>query len=59
MPNRTKRLQSERLWTHVMREGRTVEDVAREYALSRARVERLLVALGRRKASLLKDDRTP
>jgi hypothetical protein len=59
MPNRAMRPRSEQLWTHVMREGRTVEDVAREYALSRTRVERLLVALGRRKASQLKDDRMP
>ena len=59
MLNRAIRPQSERLWTHVMREGRAVEDVAREYALSRTRVERLLIALGRRKASLLRDDRAP
>ena len=41
---------AEALWRCVMREGRCLEDVAREYAVSQRRVEQLLRAFGKRRA---------
>ncbi len=41
------------LWRRVMREGRPLDEVAREFALAPNRVERLLIALGRRRARLI------
>jgi hypothetical protein len=45
---------AERLWRRVMREGRTVEEVAREQRMSPARLERILMALSKRRAHTLK-----
>jgi hypothetical protein len=39
-----------------MRQGRPIEDVAREHALSPRRIEQLLIALGRRRAQRLRSE---
>jgi hypothetical protein len=41
---------AEALWRYVMREGRSIEEVAREQALSQRRLEQLLLAFGKRRA---------
>ncbi|MET0497242.1 MAG: hypothetical protein ABW106_03100 [Steroidobacteraceae bacterium] len=42
---------SERIWTRVMREGVSVAEAADEFGLSASRLERLLIAVGRRKVA--------
>jgi hypothetical protein len=45
---------AEKVWTRVMREGLSVDDVAREQQMSRPRLERILMALSKRRAQSLK-----
>ena len=45
---------AEKVWTRVMREGNSVEEVAREQRMSRVRLERILMALSKRRALSLK-----
>jgi hypothetical protein len=47
-------VRAERLWTRVMREGRSLEEVAREQRMSPVRLERILMALSKRRALTLK-----
>ena len=42
---------SDRIWTRVMREGISVEEAATEFGLSMHRLERVLVAVGRRRVA--------
>lgn len=44
---------SAELWTVVMRQGRSLEEVAREFSMTTGRLERLLIAFGRRRARQL------
>jgi hypothetical protein len=48
--NLQRRSRAEALWRCVMREGRCLEDVAREHAVSQRRLEQLLLAFGKRRA---------
>jgi hypothetical protein len=48
--NPERRSRAETLWRCVMREGRCLEEVAREHEVSRHRLEQLLLAFGRRRA---------
>lgn len=41
---------AEQLWRCVMREGRSIEDVARQHDISSHRVSQLLLALSKRRA---------
>jgi hypothetical protein len=51
MPLRAKQYRrSAELWAYVMREGRCIEDVARQFSISPMRLERVLIAFGRRRA---------
>ena len=45
------REQCERVWLLVMREGRSVEAVAKEFDTTPARLERILRAIGRRRVA--------
>lgn len=45
------REQCERVWSLVMREGRSVEAVAEEFDTTPARLERILRAIGRRRVA--------
>ena len=45
------REQCERVWVLVMREGRSVEAVAKEFDTTPARLERILRAIGRRRVA--------
>jgi hypothetical protein len=40
---------SERIWTRVMREGISVAEAACEFGLSAQRLEKLLIAVGKRR----------
>jgi transposase len=52
MNNRRKQERgSERIWTRVMREGASVEEAATEFGLSTQRLERLLIAVGKRRVA--------
>jgi hypothetical protein len=42
---------SDRIWTRVMREGISVEEAASEFGLSMHRLERLLIAVGKRRVA--------
>jgi hypothetical protein len=52
-PKRTSQ-RAQLLWRSVMREGRSVDDVARQEGMSLSRLERMLVAIGRRWAAKLR-----
>ena len=57
---RTQVRASERIWTRVMREGISVEEAASEFGLSTHRLERVLVAVGRRRvAQQTRDESAP
>jgi hypothetical protein len=43
---------SAELWRRVMREGRSVDEVAREFSIAPTRLERLLIAFGRRRVRI-------
>jgi hypothetical protein len=45
---------TETLWRRVMREGHTLDQVAVESRMKPARLERLLIAMGKRRAMALK-----
>lgn len=42
---------SERIWTRVMREGASIEEAASEFGISAQRLERVLIAVGRRRVA--------
>ena len=47
---------AEQLWRCVMREGRSIDEVARQHAISNPRVVQLLIALSKRRALQLRSD---
>ena len=46
---------AERLWRRVMREGQPIDAVARECGIRPARLERLLIAIGKRRSVALRN----
>lgn len=48
-PHRKPRPRSAELWMKVMREGRSTEEIARQSGLSVRRLERVLIAVSRRR----------
>jgi len=47
-------IRAERLWRRVMREGHSVDVVARECGMRPARLERLLIAVSKRRSAALR-----
>ncbi len=51
MRNRCVPKASERIWTRVMREGVSVAEAANEFGLTARRLERVLLAMGKRRVA--------
>ena len=56
MPLKRHSQRAEYFWRCVMREGRSVDEVAHEHAISSRRLVQLLLALGKRRVCRLKSD---
>ena len=52
--NKRPSVRAEKVWTRAMREGHSVEEVAREQRMSPLRLERILMGLSKRRALSLK-----